>query len=88
MAREHVHLVDDVDLESTRGRCEARLLKKLLNIGHAAVGGRIDLDVINKTTTINRLTGRALPAGLGHRACLTVEGFGKDSGQGGLAHPA
>eukprot|EP01107_Rhizomastix_libera_P001546 TRINITY_DN12539_c0_g1_i1.p2 TRINITY_DN12539_c0_g1~~TRINITY_DN12539_c0_g1_i1.p2 ORF type:complete len:230 (+),score=-27.61 TRINITY_DN12539_c0_g1_i1:522-1211(+) len=82
---QHVHFVDHVDLEAAPGRRIHRILEQLAHLIDPGIGGRIDLEKIYKTTRIDFLAGRTLPARSRRDAGFTIEGFGQDAGQGGLA---
>ena len=86
MPAQHVNLVDHIDLEPTTGRRESGLLQELLNLAHATIRGRVNLDVIHKASSIDLLTAAAMTAGLRHHTGLAVKGLGENAGQGGLAH--
>ena len=49
---EHVHLVDDVDLESAYLRGEAHLINQLADVVHRLIGGRIQLKNIKAVILI------------------------------------
>ena len=90
--REHVHFVDHEDLEAPLDRFVDRLLKQLLNLVHASVGGGVQLGVIDKAAGIDVATGLANATGLGRDAALpvralAVERLGQHARDRGLAHP-
>src|SRR6185312_2670211 len=87
LPRDHVGLVDDVDLESAgHGRVE-RPLPQVPRVVDAAVRGRVDLDHVDaaRAGRGQRHAGRAYPARVGGGALLTVERPRKDPGAGRLA---
>ena len=85
--REHVHLVDDKDLVLTHLRRDARLLHQRLDVLHRVVGGGVEFEDVQRTLLIKRLARLTLVASLAlGRRVLTVDGLGKDTGTGGLAH--
>ena len=85
--REHVHLVDDEDLVLAYLRRNARLLHQGLDVLHRIVGGSIQLEDVQGTLLVERLTALALITRLTiGRRVLAVDGFGKDAGTGGLSH--
>ncbi|PSK59938.1 hypothetical protein B0E53_06900 [Micromonospora sp. MH33] len=85
--RDHVRLVDDVDLEAAAGRREERLLAQLTGVVNAAVAGRVDLDDVDRPGAVGgqRAARLTLPARLGRGPLLAVERAGQDPGAGGLA---
>ena len=90
LRRDHVGLVDDVDLEPAAGRAERRLLAQVAGVVHAAVAGRVDLDHVDGAgAAAGQGHARvADPARLGGRALLAVQAAGQDPGAGGLAAAA
>jgi hypothetical protein len=88
---EHVHLVDHEDLEAALHRLVDRLLQQRLDLVHAAVGGRVQLGVVDEAARIDVGAGlanaarRRRDAALPVRA-LAVERLGQDARDGGLAH--
>ena len=90
LPRDHVRLVDDVDLVSVAHRPERRLLAQLAGVVDAPVGGGVDLDDVDgPLTSGGELAARgALAAGLLGRPLRTVEGPGQDASARGLAAPA
>ena len=86
MPGEHVHLVDHIHLEAARGGRKTGLFEELLNLSDATVRGRIDLDVIDESATVDGQAVAAGAAGLAHHARLAVEGLGQNARQRGLSH--
>ena len=88
--RDHVRLVDDVDLVAAAGRREERLLPQLTGIVDTTVAGRVDLDDVDRTGAVvgQRAARDADAARLGRRALLAVERAGQDAGAGRLAAAA
>ncbi len=88
--RDHVGLVDDVDLVAAVHRSEERPLAQVARIVDTAVGGRVDLDDVDAARPAARQVAArlAVAAGLGRRAVLAVEGAGKDARARGLAAAA
>ena len=84
---EHVHLVDDEDLVASELRWDARLLHQRLDMFHTVVRGSVELEDVQGTLLVERLTALALIAGLAF-CCgvLAVDGLGKDAGTGGLSY--
>ncbi|RAO03029.1 hypothetical protein GUI43_05353 [Micromonospora noduli] len=87
LGRDHVRLVDDVDLEAAAGRREEGALAQLAGVVDTAVAGRVDLDHVDRAGAVGgqRAAGVTLAARLGSGALLTVERAGHDPGAGGLA---
>ncbi|EPJ36854.1 putative DNA polymerase III subunit gamma/tau [Streptomyces afghaniensis 772] len=88
--RDHVGLVDDVDLVPAAGRSEEGLLAQVTGVVHATVGSGVDLDDVDGTGSVARevLTGLALTARRGRRALLAVQTPRQDPGTGRLATAA
>ncbi len=83
---EHVHFVDQVDLElSARGHVLG-VLDHLAHVVHAGVGRGVDLQQVDVATGIDVQAGRARPARIGTGAGLAIERFGENARDGGLAH--
>ncbi|CAB3871780.1 hypothetical protein LMG1864_02808 [Achromobacter ruhlandii] len=85
---EHVHFVDHVDLEAARARRVDGLLQQLGHFLDAAVGGRVQFEVVDETAGIDLGAGATDAAGLGSDAGFAVERFGQDARQRGLADAA
>ncbi len=85
--RDHVRLVDHVDLEAAVGGREERLFSQLTGVVDTAVAGRVDLDDVDRTGAVvgQGLAGAADPARVGGGALLTVERPSQDARAGGLA---
>ena len=90
LRRDHVGLVDDVDLVLAGHRREERLLAQVAGVVDAAVGGRVDLDDVDRAGAAagQVAAAAALAAGIGHGRELAVERPGQDAGRGGLAAAA
>ena len=91
--REHVHLVDHVDLEAPGHRLVDRLVEQLADLVDAAVGGGVQLDIVDMAAGIDVAAGVADAAGLGGDAALpvrtgAVQALGKDARDGRLADAA
>ena len=88
--REHVHLVDDVDLAPARGaHSEMHALDEVAHRVDPVVRRRVELDEIEERAGRDRQAVLALAAGLAVGAELeTVERPGEDAGGGGLARAA
>ncbi|CAB3914756.1 hypothetical protein LMG3481_04973 [Achromobacter deleyi] len=85
---QHVHFVDHVDLEAARARRVDGLLQQLGHFLDAAVGRRVQLEVVDEPPGIDLGTRATDAAGLRGDAGFTVEGFGQDARQRGLADAA
>ena len=93
MVRQHVHLVDHVDLEARIAGRVDRLLQQLRHFIDAAVRRRIHLDIVDETSRIDRRARFAHAARLGRDAARAigadaVERLGQDARQGRLANAA
>ncbi len=88
--RDHVRLVDHVDLVAAVGRREKRLLPQLTGVVDTTVTGRVDLDHVDRAGAVvgERLAGHADAARLRGGALLTVERAGQDARAGRLAAAA
>ena len=77
--REHVRLVDDVDLEWPHGRGEVHLLSKVANLIDSSVGRGVDLDEVEGRARCHLHARLALVARLGGIAgtARAVQRFGK-----------
>ena len=87
---DHVGLVDDVDLVAVAHRLERRLLAQLAGVVDAAVGGRVDLDDVDRARPAGgQLDARvAAAARLVGRALGAVQGAREDARARGLAAAA
>ena len=88
MPGEHVHFVDHVDLEAPLHRRIHRLVEQRRHVVHAAVRGRVHLDVIGEAVGIDRAARIAHATGFGRDAGLAIQGLGQDAADRGLAHAA
>ncbi|SFY51374.1 hypothetical protein STEPF1_04631 [Streptomyces sp. F-1] len=84
--RDHVGLVDDVDLVPAAGRSEEGLLAQLTGVVHATVGGGVDLDDVDGARAVARQVPARLALAARGRggALLTVQAAGEDARAGGL----
>lgn len=87
---DHVRLVDDVDLVTTGGGPEERLLPQITGVVHTTVRGGVDLDHIDGTRPVARqvLAGLALPARGRRGPLLAVQTAGEDARAGRLSTAA
>ena len=85
---QHVHFVDDVDLEAAGSRRVLSVFQHFADIVDAGVGRGVDLQQIDKAAGVDLTTGRAFAARLRGGAGFAIEALGQNPGDGGLAHPA
>src|SRR4029453_8145249 len=78
LRREHVRLVEDVDLRPAADRRVGDALAQLADVVNRVVGGRVHLDDVQRRRRGDRAAGRADPAGLGRRALGAVQARGED----------
>ncbi len=87
-SRKLVHLIDDVHLEAPNRRRVSGVLEQLTHPVDLRIGGRVQLDQIDKAPLVDRLTCAAHPTGIGRNARLAVECARQNPRQRGLADPA
>ncbi len=87
---DHVGLVHDVDLVAAVDGREEGPLAQVAGVVHAAVGGRVDLDDVDRAGAAAGQIAAGLAFAAGHRGgpLGAVEGAGEDAGRGGLAAAA
>ncbi len=85
--RDHVGLVDDVDLVPAARGTEEGLLAQLTGVVHTTVRGRVDLDDVDRSRAVpgQVAAGLALPARRRGGTLLTVQAAGEDARAGRLA---
>jgi hypothetical protein len=85
--RDHMRLVDDVDLVARRDRREESPLSQVSGVVNPAMTRRVDLDYVDRAGTCSPqiLARLALTAWLGDRCLSTVERAGQDACARGLA---
>ncbi len=90
LRRDHVGLVDDVDLVAAADRGEERALAQVAGVVDTAVTGGVDLDDVDTAGPAARQVAAALAlaARVGDGALLAVERARQDAGTGGLAAAA
>jgi hypothetical protein len=88
LGRQHVDLVDHVDLAAGTRRGESDAGQDLSGFVHLGVGGRVHLDHVEGRSVGDRDARRALPARVGRGALLAVQRLGQDAGGAGLAGPS
>mmetsp|Transcript_38418 Transcript_38418/g.106772 ORF Transcript_38418/g.106772 Transcript_38418/m.106772 type:complete len:258 (-) Transcript_38418:416-1189(-) len=91
--RQHVHFVDHVDLEAADDRLVDRLVQQLRDLLDAAVGGGIELHVVDEAALVDVAAGVAHATGLGGDAALAVgpgavQALGQDARHRRLADAA
>ncbi|MCF0088444.1 hypothetical protein B0E37_03515 [Streptomyces sp. MH192] len=84
--RDHVGLVDDVDLVPAARGPEEGFLPQVTGVVHTTVRGGVDLDHVERARPVARevAAGLALAARRRRRALLAVQAAGQDPGTGGL----
>ncbi len=85
---QHVHFVDQVNLEAPAARCVLHVIEQLAGVLDLGPAGSVDLDQVDEAALVDLPAHRTRTAGRGGNARLTVEAFGDDPRNGGLAHAA
>jgi hypothetical protein len=62
--REHVHFVDDIDLEAAAGRRIDGVLEQLPHLIDLGIGRRVDLEQVDETSRIDFLAAEQVPQGV------------------------
>ena len=88
MRRQHVHLIDEVDLVAAPGRRVLHVVEQLAGIFHLGTAGRIHFDQVHEAAFADFHTGGADPTGTGTDTLFAIQATGQDARDGGLAHPA
>ena len=88
VAREHVHFVDDVDLEAPAGRRVERVFQQLAHVVDLRIRGSVEFDQVDVAAGVDIGAGAALAAGLGADAGFAIERLGDNARQRGLADAA
>ena len=86
--RQHVHFVDQIDLEAAARRGILRVFDDVAHIVDAGVAGGIDLEQIDETPGVDVDTGAALATRSRRLAALAVQRFGEDARNRRLADTA
>ena len=91
--REHMHFVDDIDLEARLDGGKAHAIDDLADVVHAGAAGGVHFLDVDMPAFGNGRAIDADAAGLDRGAALAVgadavQALGDDAGGGGLAHPA
>ncbi len=84
---EHVHFVDQVDLEAPTGRRILHVVEQLAGVLDLGTTGGVHFDQVDEAPLVDLPAHRAGPAGRGADAGLAVQALGDDPRNGGLAHP-
>ena len=82
---QHVDLVDDIHPVLHAGGGIDRLVPEGPDLVHAVVGGRVQLQHVQKAAVVDAQAGGALIAGVPIHGMLAVHRLGQDLGAGGLA---
>ena len=88
LRRQHVDLIDDVDLIAAVDRRELDRLSQIADLVDAAVGCRIDLEDVHRRALCDLAALLALPAGFRCRPVLAVERLREDLRRTRLARAA
>ena len=86
--RQHVHLVDEVDLESPLRRRVLGVFHQFPGIVHPGARRRVHFDEIHEAAVVDCRTRIASAAGLGNDAFRAIQRLGEYSSQRGLADTA
>lgn len=87
VAREHVHFVDQVDLEAAARRRVLDVIQQIAGIFHLGSGSGVDLDQIDEAPLLDLAAVVALAARRGGDAGFTVQAFGQQARDGGFPTP-
>ena len=88
LCRQHVHLVDDVDLVASFGGRELHLLAQVAHLVDAAVRGRVDLEDVERRAVGDLRAALADAAGIGRRPLLAVQRLRENLRRARLARAA
>ena len=86
--RQHVHLVNQVDLEAPGAGGVLHIVEQFAHVVHAGARRRVHLDQVNEVAGVHLAAGGAFAARRGADALFAVEAFGEDARDGGLADAA
>ncbi len=86
VGREHVHFVDQVDLEAPTARGVLHVIEQFAGVLDLGAAGGVDLDQVDETAFVDLPAYRTGAAGRGGDAGFAVQALGDDTGNGGLAH--
>ena len=82
---QHVHLVDEIDLEAPPARQVLRVLQQFPGIVDPGAGSGVDLDQVDEAVLLDLPADRARPAGRRGYPRLAVQALGENARDGGLA---
>ncbi|KPX97188.1 Uncharacterized protein ALO63_05623 [Pseudomonas amygdali pv. mori] len=82
---EHVHFVDQVDLEATATWRVLHVIQQFARVFDLGAAGGVDLDQVDETAFIDLFAHRASATGRGGDAGLAVQALGDDPRDSGLA---
>ncbi len=85
---QHVHFIDEIDLEATTGRAVLHVVEQLAGIFHLGAGRRVNFQQIDKVALIDLAAGIADATRMAADPLLAVEALGQNTGDGGLADAA
>lgn len=85
---EHVHFVDQVDLEAPTARGVLHVIEQFASVLYLGTAGGVDLDQVDETAFVDFPAHRTGATGRGGDAGFTVQALGDNTGDGRLAHPA
>ncbi|KPY82369.1 Uncharacterized protein ALO94_05556 [Pseudomonas syringae pv. spinaceae] len=85
VAGEHVHFVDQVDLEASATGRVLHVVQQLAGVFDLGAAGGVDLDQVDKTAFVDLLAHRTGAAGRRGDAGFAVQALGDDPRNGGLA---
>ncbi len=88
MRREHVHFVDQVDLEASAAGRVLHVVQQLAGVFDLGAARGVDFDQVDETAFVDLTAYRALSTRRGADAGFAVQTLGDDPRDGGLAHPA
>ncbi|MCY1412445.1 hypothetical protein D9M71_278520 [compost metagenome] len=84
---QHVHFVDQVDLEAPAARCVLHVVEQLAGILDLGPARGVDFDQVDEAPLVDLTAHRTGTARRGSNPGFTVHAFGDDPRNGGLAHP-
>ncbi|CRN03237.1 hypothetical protein [Pseudomonas sp. 34 E 7] len=88
MAGQHVHFVDQVDLEAATARCVLHVVEQFTGVFDLGAARGVDLDQVDETPFVDLAAYRTGAARCRGDTGFTIQAFGDDARNGGLAHAA
>jgi len=88
VGRQHVHFVDQVNLEAAPIGRVLHVFQQIAGVLDLGAGRGVYLDQIHESTGVDLSAGGALAAGCGGNSGLAIQRLGENPGDGGLAHSA